>query len=65
MKNGRNGNGGRWKIRREQLLLAAGLLLIMSEFINAEIRGGTFHVEFLLVGGALCGISITQWADRK
>lgn len=41
-----------------------GLALISAEFINAEVRGATFHIEFLIGGLALCGISIAQWGDR-
>lgn len=42
-----------------------GLILIGFEAVNAEIRGGSFHLEFLLAGLALCGISIAQWGDRN
>lgn len=45
--------------------MAFGLALIGAEFINAEVRGATFHLEFLIGGLALCGISIAQWGDRK
>ena len=50
---------------REAVLLVAGLLLIGASFVVTEIRGGPFHVEFLLGGLALCGISITQFGDRR
>lgn len=52
-------------MRREQILMFFGLCLIAAEFINAEVRGATFHYEFLLGGLALCGISLAQWGDRK
>lgn len=42
-----------------------GIALVSAEFINAEIFSGTFHLEFLIGGLALCGISIAQWGDRK
>lgn len=54
-----------WRLRREQILMFFGLCLIAAEFINAEVRGATFHYEFLLGGLALCGISLAQWGDRK
>lgn len=54
-----------WKLTREKVLMTAGLLLIGASFVNSEIRGGTFHLEFLLAGLALCGISIAQWGDKK
>lgn len=65
----REGNGRkewqRWDLTREKILLFCGLVLIGAEFINAEVRGGTFHFEFLLGGLALCGIAIAQWGDRR
>lgn len=61
-----NHNGrARWRLTREKILMFFGLALISAEFINAEIRGGTFHLEFLLGGLALCGISIAQWGDKQ
>lgn len=54
-----------WRLTREKILMFFGLALIAAEFINAEIRGATFHYEFLIGGLALCGISIAQWGDRK
>lgn len=61
-----NGDGHRqWLLRREKILLWVGVGLIAAEFINAEIRGGTFHLEFLIGGLALCGISLAQGLDRR
>lgn len=61
-----NGNGAkRWKAQREKILFFCGLAIIGFELINAELLGGVFHPEFLLAGAALCGISITNWGDRK
>lgn len=62
---GRRNGQQQWRLTREKILMFCGLILIGSEFINAEVRAGTFHVEFLLGGLALCGISIAQWGDRK
>ncbi len=53
-----------WKLTREKILMFSGLALIAAEFVNAELFGGTFHIEFLLIGGALCGVSISRWGDR-
>lgn len=63
--NGNGNSSGRWKLRREQILLAAGLLIAFGEFVNAEILGGAFHGEFLLLATAFCGAAVTQWGDRK
>lgn len=60
---GSNG-GAKWRVTREKILMFFGLALISAEFINAEVRGATFHIEFLIGGLALCGISIAQWGDR-
>lgn len=53
-----------WRLTREKILMALGVLVISGEFVNAELRGGTFHMEFLFTGLALCGISIAQWGDK-
>lgn len=58
------GNGEKWGLLREKILMAFGLLIIGIEEVNSEIFGGTFHYEFLIAGLALCGISIAQWGDR-
>lgn len=64
-KNGEHKSGrSQWLQTREKILLAAGLMLIAAEFINAELRSGTFHLEFLIGGLALCGISLAQGLDR-
>lgn len=61
-----NGNGERqWKLTKEKILMFSGLAVIFSQFISAEFGGRPFHYEFLVVGLALCGISITQWGDKK
>lgn len=53
------------KISREAILLTAGLIIAAVELIHAEILGGVFHYEFLILAAALCGVSITQWGDRQ
>lgn len=63
--NGNRGKDKQWRLTREKILMSFGLCLIAAEFINAEVRGATFHLEFLIGGLALCGISIAQWGDRK
>jgi len=60
-----NGNGNGWKVTKEKVLMFSGLTLIGFEAFNAELLMGTFHLEFLLAGLALCGVSIAQWGDRK
>ena len=64
-RNGRGQREKQWRLTREKILMFFGLCLISAEFINAEIRGATFHLEFLIGGLALCGISIASWGDRK
>jgi hypothetical protein len=49
---------------RENILLALGILIIGGSFINSEVLGRTFHYEFLLLGGALCGVGVAQLGDR-
>jgi hypothetical protein len=61
----RRGSDNTWKLTREKILMTAGLLLIAASFIVTEVLRGPFHIEFLLAGCALCGISITQWKDRN
>ncbi len=59
------GNGQkRWRIAREKILLFSGLVLIAAEFVNSEVRGASFHYEFLIGGLALCGIGLAQFGDR-
>ncbi len=60
----RNGGVDKWKALREKILMFCGLGIIGGEFVNAELFRGTFHYEFLVVGAALCGISIAQFGDR-
>jgi hypothetical protein len=58
-----NGNG--WKVTRERILLFSGLFIIVFMMVNSEVFGNPFHFEFLLAALALCGVSITQWGDKK
>jgi hypothetical protein len=60
-----NGNGNGWKVTKEKVLMFSGLGLIAFQAIHVQIFGGPFHLEFLLAGLALCGVSIAQWGDRK
>jgi hypothetical protein len=55
---------GAWH-RREKILLVAGLVVIIYEVAIAEALGRQFHFEVLIAGLALCGISITQWGDKR
>lgn len=54
-----------WRITKEKILMFSGLTLIGFEAITADVLGGTFHIEIVLAGLALCGVSITQWGDKK
>jgi hypothetical protein len=42
-----------------------GVAIIIGEFINGEVLGRTFHYEFLVLGGGLCGIGIAGMGDRR
>lgn len=58
-------NGHQWWRRKENLLLVFGLSIALGEFINAELFGRSFHAEFLVFAGALCGVWATQLGDKK
>lgn len=65
-ENGNGGNGDkRWKLTKEKILFFTGLGIIIASFVNSEIVGGVFHYEYLIVGTALCGISVTLLGDKK
>jgi hypothetical protein len=56
----------RWQLTREKILMFAGLAVIFYELILADHFGGHFHVEGIIGGLALCGVSITQsWGKEK
>jgi hypothetical protein len=56
----------RWRwLTKENILFGLGICVIIFEVIHAEVLGRPFHIEFLLLGGALCGVSITQLVDRR
>lgn len=57
--------GGKGLWRRENLLMVLGIAIIVGSFVNSEVLGRTFHMEFLIVGAALCGVGITQLGDRR
>jgi hypothetical protein len=61
-----NHNGAKqWLLTKEKILMFAGLIIIFAEAVSTEVFARPFHFEFLLAGLALCGISITQWGDKK
>lgn len=45
--------------------MAAGLTIAAVELVLSVVDPPTFNYEFLLFGGALCGVSITQWGDKR
>lgn len=55
----------KWKITREKILLNAGLIMMGSQIAIEILQPENFRFEFLIAGGALCGISIAQWGDRR
>lgn len=55
----------RWWRHKENILLVVGIAIGISEFVNAEVLGRSFHAEFLVFAGALCGAWATQLGDRK
>jgi hypothetical protein len=60
-----NGNHNGWKQQKERILMYAGLAAIFYEITVPELIGLPFHFKVLLTGLALCGVSITRWADRR
>lgn len=61
-----NGNGNtKWQLTKEKILMFSGLILCLAEFISAEIFSRPFHFEFLILGAALCGVSIASWGDKR
>lgn len=54
-----------WLLKRDKLLLAAGLMVIAINFIATEYQRAPFHVEYLFVGMTLCGIGLAQGFDRS
>lgn len=52
-------------LTRENILFVVGLGIIIFEVINAEALNHPYHYEFLVLGAALCGVSITQLGDRR
>lgn len=67
INRGNNGERGRdtWRENKEKILMVSGLLLIAASFIVTEIFHGPFHIEFLLGGLTLCGVSSSLWKDKK
>jgi hypothetical protein len=49
---------------RENILFALGLAIIIFEVVSAEVLDRPFHYEFLVLGGSLVGVGITQLGDR-
>jgi hypothetical protein len=58
-------NGDRWKLNREKILMFSGLLVFFFEVVAVTLFNLPFRIEFLLAAMALCGVSITQWGDKK
>ena len=58
-------HGHHWRLTKEKILLTAGLTLIAAEFAASEFFNRPYHIEFLLAGLALCGVTITQWAAKS
>ena len=64
-RNGHKNGDKKWRLTKEKIFMSFGLAIICASFINSELFAGSFHYEYLIVGLALCGISITQWGDKK
>lgn len=63
-----NDDGSRhtpWALTKEKILFGLGVLLVLFEFVNAELLDRPFHIEFLIAALALCGVSIAQWGDKR
>lgn len=59
-----NGNGSGWGLK-EKVLTSFGMTLIGASWVNADVLGHSFHMEFVLAGLAFCGVAIAQWGDRR
>jgi len=62
--NGHRDDEGRWKLQKDKILLASGLVLIGATFVSYVVIREVRY-EFLMTGLALCGLGIAQWGDRK
>lgn len=60
-----NGNGNGWRATKEKILMFAGLAVIGADVFHAEVFAGPVHLDILVVGLALCGVSLAQWGDKK
>lgn len=49
----------------EVVLFIVGLAICVFEVIDAEVLGRPFHYEFLILGAAFCGVSLTLPSGRK
>jgi hypothetical protein len=65
MTGSRVNGSNAWSITKEKILFFAGLAIIAYEIIVPELLGEPFHFEVLITGLALCGVSVTQWGDKK
>lgn len=63
--NGSRRQRERWQLTREKILMSCGLILIGYETIVSPALAQPFHFEVLLAGLALCGVSVSQWGDKK
>jgi hypothetical protein len=55
----------RRRFSKEGLLFVLGVIIIIFELISAEVLGRPVHYEFLVLAGALCGVSGTLLGDKK
>ncbi len=54
-----------WQLTKEKILMYAGLGFCSAEFIAVEAFNRPWHFEWLILGAALCGVSIASWGDKK
>jgi hypothetical protein len=52
-------------VSREAILTVVGVIVILFTVMVMPAIGYDFHVEYLLVGTALCGIGITSGLDKR
>lgn len=60
-----NDNKRKWYKKRENILFCLGVSIFIGEFIHAELLGGTFHTEFLVGAGAMCGLGVAHKGDKE
>jgi hypothetical protein len=60
-----DGREPRWEFKREVILFALGVGIIVYTVVIIPFLKQEFHPEYLIAGVALCGVSVTSLGDKK